>query len=62
MKKALVERNIVVVLFILVIVVFSFADRDSKKLDRLYTLHISKPAHSLALLLSTQEKEVLPQN
>ena len=36
MKKAIVERNLVVILFILVLVVFSFAERDSKKLERIY--------------------------
>ncbi|MFN2458010.1 MAG: hypothetical protein ABR502_07410 [Chitinophagaceae bacterium] len=37
MRKSKVERSIVVVLFIMVLVVFSFAQRDSKKLDNLYT-------------------------
>ena len=37
MKRVLVEKSIVVVLFILVLVVFSFAERDSKKLVHLYT-------------------------
>jgi hypothetical protein len=37
MKRALVERTLVVVLFVLVLIVFSFAERDSKKLERLYT-------------------------
>ncbi len=37
MKRALVEKYMVVVLFILVLVTFSFAERDSKKLDKLYT-------------------------
>ena len=37
MKRALVEKNLVVVLFILVLIVFSFAERDSKKLDHLYS-------------------------
>jgi hypothetical protein len=37
MKKSLVEKGTVVVLFILVLVVFSFAERDSKKLVDLYT-------------------------
>lgn len=32
MKKALVERSIVFVLFVLVMVVFSFAERDTKKI------------------------------
>jgi hypothetical protein len=36
MKRALVERNIAVILFILVLIVFSFAERDSKKLAQLY--------------------------
>lgn len=36
MNKASIERSIVVVLFVLVIIVFSFAERDTKKLDRLY--------------------------
>jgi hypothetical protein len=37
MKRAIVERNIVVVLFILVLVAFSFAEKESKKLDQLYS-------------------------
>ena len=36
MKKAIIERIAAVVLFFLVLVVFSFAERDSKKLDQLY--------------------------
>ena len=36
MNKALLEKNLVVILFILVLVVFSFAQEDSKKLDRVY--------------------------
>ena len=36
MKRALVERNIAAILFILVLIVFSFAERDSKKLAQLY--------------------------
>jgi hypothetical protein len=37
MKKSLSEKHLVVVLFVVVLVIFSFADRDSKKLDKLYT-------------------------
>ena len=37
MNKKGIERNIVVLLFVLVLIVFSFAERDSKKLERLYT-------------------------
>ena len=37
MTKKGIERNLVVLLFVLVLVVFSFAERDSKKIERLYT-------------------------
>jgi hypothetical protein len=36
MKRKGIEQNLVIVLFVLVLVVFSLAERDSKKLDRLY--------------------------
>lgn len=36
MNRAVAEKNIVVLLFIAVLVAFSLADRDSKKLDKLY--------------------------
>jgi hypothetical protein len=36
MKRRVQERNIVVILFILVIITFSYAERDSRKLDQLY--------------------------
>jgi hypothetical protein len=36
MKTNGIERILVILLFVLVLVVFSFAERDSKKLDRLY--------------------------
>lgn len=37
MKRAIVERNMVAILFIAVLVAFSFAQRDTEKLERLYT-------------------------
>jgi hypothetical protein len=37
MKKTIIERNIAVALFLLVLIVFSFAERDSKKLNQLYS-------------------------
>ena len=36
MKRKGLEQSLVVLLFVLVLVVFSFAERDSRKLDRLY--------------------------
>lgn len=35
MKKGL-EQRVMMFLFVLVLVIFSFAEKDSKKLDRLY--------------------------
>jgi hypothetical protein len=37
MKRASFEKSVVVVLFILVLVMFSFAEKDSKKIVHLYT-------------------------
>ncbi len=36
-KKNGIERNLVVFLFVLVLVTFSFAERASKKYERFYT-------------------------
>ena len=41
MKRTVLEKGAVVVLFLLVLVVFSFADRDSKKLAELYNTKIT---------------------
>jgi hypothetical protein len=35
-KKVFNERNLVVILFIMVLITFSFAQRESKKLDKIY--------------------------
>lgn len=37
MKAILSERNIVVVLFVLVLITFSLAQEDSKKIEKMYT-------------------------
>ncbi|MBD0278458.1 MAG: hypothetical protein ICV81_10920 [Flavisolibacter sp.] len=42
MKKAFAERNLVVILFIIVMIVFSFAQRDSKKIEKLYSAAVEK--------------------
>jgi hypothetical protein len=36
MNRNGIERNLVVFLFVMVLVIFSFAQRDTQKLDRLY--------------------------
>ena len=35
-KKAFNERNLVIILFVMVLIAFSFAQKESKKLDKLY--------------------------
>lgn len=37
MKAILSERNLVIVLFVMVLITFSFAQEDSKKLEKMYT-------------------------
>ena len=37
MKHLVSEKHLVVILFVLVIITFSFADRDSRKIDQLYS-------------------------
>lgn len=46
MRKALVERNIALALFVLVLIVFSFAERDSRKLRALYLSGQPASAHA----------------
>lgn len=36
MNRKRIERNLVVLLFVMVLVVFSLAQRDTQKLDKLY--------------------------
>ncbi|MGZ5134966.1 MAG: hypothetical protein ACXWCG_07445 [Flavitalea sp.] len=37
MKAILSEKNLVIVLFVMVLVTFSLAQEDSKKLEKMYT-------------------------
>jgi len=36
LKKAFTERNLVIILFVMVFIVFSFAQKESKKIEKLY--------------------------
>lgn len=42
MKRAHLEKNIALVLFVLVLIVFSFAHRASQKLDSVYAIKMSR--------------------
>jgi hypothetical protein len=44
MRSILSERSLVVVLFIMVVVLFSFAQEDSKKMNRMYSRINAQPA------------------
>ena len=37
MKRLLSERNLVVILFVLVLITFAFAQEDTKKMERIQT-------------------------
>jgi hypothetical protein len=53
MKKILQERNLVVILFVLVLIMFSFAQRDTQKVKGAYTAKSTGATEKLALT-STQ--------
>ena len=48
MKGVLTERNIVVILFVMVLITFSFAQNETKKIEHLYnggqSSSLSKPS------------------
>ncbi|MEQ1675535.1 MAG: hypothetical protein ABL876_02465 [Chitinophagaceae bacterium] len=49
MKSNFSERNIVVVLFVMVLITFALAQEDSKKIEKMYSgSGISKVSHQLA--------------
>lgn len=52
MNRTTAERNIVVLLFVFVLVLFSFAQKDTQKLEKLYT-EKSKTIEKVALAAGT---------
>lgn len=56
MRKFLSEKNIVIVLFVLVLITFSLAQEDSKKMERLYTGANSTTANTLVVQQQVIEK------
>ena len=55
-KLILSERNLVVVLFVMVLVIFSLAQEDSKKIEKMYLDAYSSSASSS--LISTGDDEL----
>ena len=64
MNKKGIERNIVVLLFVLVLVVFSFAERDSRKLEKLYTTsqHLNNGSLNSPDIAAQEPKNIDPNN
>ena len=60
MNRAALEKNLVVFLFILVLVIFSFAERDSKKLDEMYAT--SQPVEKDATLVLAKATRITNRN
>jgi len=54
MKRILSERNLVVVLFVLVLITFAFAQEDTRKMERGYT-GINSSASSFLVSLQSGE-------
>ena len=53
MDRAAAERNVVVLLFVIVLVLFSFAQKDTHKLEKLYT-EKAKMIQKIALSAETR--------
>ncbi|MBS1574904.1 MAG: hypothetical protein JST09_06330 [Bacteroidetes bacterium] len=60
LKKAFNERNLVIILFVMVLVTFSLAQKESKKLDKIYYgFKLKKASPYVLQKISTPAK--LPQ-
>ncbi|MFZ9388806.1 MAG: hypothetical protein ACO25B_13080 [Chitinophagaceae bacterium] len=58
MKPILSERNIVVILFVMVLVTFAFAQEDSKKkIPQIYSGMVSQPAPRILVLVKDKINE-----
>lgn len=56
MRKFLSEKNIVILLFVLVLITFSLAQEDSKKMERLYSGVSSNNSGSLLVQQAAQSQ------
>lgn len=60
MKNLKAENKLVVALFILVLVIFSFAQKDSKKIEQLYVQLSAKQGQLASTEGQVQQKESVP--
>lgn len=59
MKQILSEKNLVVILFVLVLITFSLAQEDSKKMEKIYTGGSTTAANLLIHYLEKDGKNSL---
>jgi hypothetical protein len=56
MKRVLSERNLAVVLFILVLITFALAQEDTKKMERIQTGTATQAAASMLVDFNNEQK------
>ena len=62
MKLILSEKNIVVILFVMVLITFSLAQEDSRKMEKMYSRIVANTASQLLAEQSVQKnKTVSPE-
>jgi hypothetical protein len=55
MTRILTEKNLVVILFLMVVITFSFAQKESKKIEHLYkTVAVSASSPAIAIYKAEQ--------
>jgi len=62
MKRVFLEKNIVIVLFVLVLITFSFAHHDSKKLSQFYSSVVKAGKKFLAQTNAEKSNNLSPAN
>jgi len=63
MKAILSEKNLVVILFVMVLITFSLAQEDSKKMEKMYSGTTTVTVSSLVSLYparAPEQKDILP--
>ena len=62
MKRILSEKNLVVVLFVLVLITFAFAQEDTKKMERAYAGVNSSVTSYFVLLPNSVTSEIVSKS
>ncbi len=62
MKKVFLEKNIVIILFVLVLITFSFAHRDSQKFSQSYSSTVEAGKKMLAKSNAEKNRNISTAN